>query len=76
MEQNMKPSPIFLYPGFVTKGQKGKLLWHPVLPAFDAKENDWVSTRAIEVTNCIHDPWPFIAGGKDCCTEISSPPIK
>jgi hypothetical protein len=76
MEQVMKPSTISPHPGFVTKGQKGKLLWHPKMPEFDMKQNDWDATKSIEVTNCIHDPWPFVAGGKDCMMEISGPTMK
>jgi hypothetical protein len=34
----MKPTPIFLYPGYITKGLKGRLVWHPKMPDFDPKE--------------------------------------
>ena len=67
------PSSIFLYPGFVTKGQKGRILWHPGLPSCDARENDWETNKAVDITNCIHDPWPFVAGGKSCCMEVGAP---
>lgn len=69
----MKLRSIFLYPGFITKGQKGKLFWHPKMPSFDMKFNDWPVEKAIEITSCIHDPWPFVEGGKDCMMEIGTP---
>ena len=58
----MKQITVFLYPGFITKGLKGRLFWHPTMPEFDNKDNDWQIAKSIEITNCIHDPWPFIAG--------------
>ena len=72
----MKQITVFLYPGFITKGLKGRLFWHPTMPEFDNKDNDWQIAKSIEITNCIHDPWPFIAGGKDCLMEIASPETK
>ena len=72
----MQKTTIFLYPGFITKGQKGKLLWHPKMPEYDMKQNDWDYIKSVEITNCIHDPWPFMEGGKDCMIEITTPVSK
>lgn len=66
-------STIFLYPGYVTKGQKGRIFWHPAMPDFDPKQNDWDQKKAVELTNCIHDPWPSVEGGKECMIEITHP---
>lgn len=68
----MKSKSIFLYPGHITKGLKGRLFWHPRMPMFDKGENDWVVLGAIEVTSCIHDPWPYMEGGKECVMEVVS----
>jgi len=69
----MKSRTVFLYPGYLTKGLKGRIVWHPKMPQFDPKQNDWILEKAIEITSCIHDPWPFIEGGKDCMMEIDCP---
>jgi hypothetical protein len=69
----MKPTTIFLYPGYITKGLKGRLVWHPKMPDFDPKMNDWIADKSVEITSCINDPWPFIEGGKECMIEIDHP---
>jgi len=68
----MQEITIWLYPGFLTKGLKGKLLWHGKEPIFDEKNNDWTAKQAVDVTNCINDPWPFIEGGRECCLTIKA----
>jgi hypothetical protein len=64
----MQARTIWLYPGYLTKGLKGKILWHPKMPEFEANSNDWSS--GIDITGCIHDPWPFGEGGKKFIMEI------
>jgi hypothetical protein len=66
----MQSRTIWLYPGYLTKGLKGKILWHPKVPEFEADQNDWSANGSIEVTGCIHDPWPFVEGGKEFIMEI------
>jgi hypothetical protein len=57
---------IYLYPGYLTKGLLGRMLWHPTQPVFDQQFNDWSNTRAVDVSSCIQDPWPDCAGGPEC----------
>lgn len=66
----MQEGTIYLYPGYLTKGNKGQILWHPVLPEFDESEGDWKHIRTVDVTNCVFDPWPFTSGGPNCVLEI------
>jgi hypothetical protein len=61
----MRRKIIFLYPGHITKGL-------PRLPEFDLKQNDWPSTGSVEITSCIHDPWPFGEGGKEFIMEVET----
>jgi hypothetical protein len=68
----MRRKIIFLYPGHITKGLNGRILWHPRLPEFDLKQNDWPSTGSVEITSCIHDPWPFGEGGKEFIMEVET----
>jgi hypothetical protein len=70
MKDKMRSETIFLYPGYLTKGLKGKMLWHPSYPKFDNRLNDWVETGATDVSNCIFDPWPSEAGNNDCIMEV------
>jgi hypothetical protein len=35
--------------------------------------NDWIADKSVEITSCIHDPWPFVEGGKECMIEIDHP---
>lgn len=67
----MRESVITLYPGYLTKGKKGKIYWHSRLPSFDYETEDWPNQKATDVTNCIFDPWPYTAGGPDCILEVS-----
>jgi hypothetical protein len=68
----MKTRTVFLYPGYITKGLKGRMFWHPKMPEHDMELNDWKTDKAVEISSCIHDPWPFIEGGKDCLMEIGT----
>lgn len=65
----MEKRTIWLYPGYLTKGLKGRLLWHSKPPEFS--DNDWISTGAVDISGCIHDPWPFGAGGKEFVLEVT-----
>jgi hypothetical protein len=67
----MRESIVNLYPGFLTKGSKGKILWHSRMPSFDQNKNDWPKDEAVDVTACVFDPWPYTAGGQDCILEVS-----
>lgn len=71
-EAQPKKNSIQLYPGFLTKGLKGRLIWHSVSPFFNEKNNDWVAAKSLfsDVTNCINDPWPDTEGGKECCMRV------
>lgn len=62
----MLKNSIFLYSGYLTK-YEGKICWHPQLPDFD-KFNDGIC-----ITNCIHDPFPYTQGGKECTLEVVNP---
>jgi hypothetical protein len=68
----LQKTSIFLYPGYLTKGLKGKILWHPKYPIFDLKNNDWDAKESVGVTDCIHDPWPYVEGGIKCIISIES----
>lgn len=62
----MLKNSIFLYSGYLIK-YEGKICWHPQLPDFD-KFNDGIC-----ITNCIHDPFPYTQGGKECTLEVVNP---
>lgn len=62
----MLKNSIFLYSGYLTK-YEGKICWHPQLPDFD-KFNDGIC-----ITSCIHDPFPYTQGGKECILEVVNP---
>jgi len=65
---------IFLYQGFLTKGLKGRIVWHPKEPVFDRESNDWRKCDSCaDVTVCVNDPWPDTEGGPSCRTEIAAP---
>jgi len=66
----MQEGTIILYPGFLTKGKGGRILWHPVMPKFDELSDDWHDHRTVDVTNCVFDPWPYTSGGENCIMEI------
>jgi hypothetical protein len=67
----MQRNTIYLYPGFLTKGQRGRILWHPQKPSYNENKKDWEEIKAIDVTNCIYDPWPYTGGDRDCIMEVS-----
>lgn len=67
----MEKRTIWMYPGYLTKGLKGKLLWHPKTPTYNEQERDWITTGSIDITGCIHDPWPFGEGGKEFVLEVT-----
>lgn len=64
-----KSSTIFLYPGYITK-TNGKILWHSQKPVFDEENEQWINLKAVDVTNCIHDPWPAETGGEKLILEV------
>jgi len=68
----MKAMAVFLYPGFVTKGLKGILLWHPKRPEFNTQENDWKTDNSVNITDCINDPFPYSDGGQSCVIEVEA----
>lgn len=65
----MQKITVSLYPGFLTKSQ-GKIVWHAILPKFDQSNDEWLGVNSIEITSCIHDPWPHTSGGKNCVVEL------
>lgn len=65
----MKKTTVSLYPGFLTKSQS-KVFWHPLRPEYSELSDIWTGEKMIEVTSCIHDPWPHTEGGKDCILEL------
>lgn len=69
----MEKQTIFIYPGFVTKGLKGRILWHPSRPGFDEEKGDWPARASADITECVNDPWPSTDGGPGCILEVGSP---
>lgn len=69
----MNSNTICLYPGYLTKGMHGKLVWHPRLPRFNNVLNDWSEEdTSVNVSPCIQDPWPDYFGGRDCIMQITN----
>lgn len=69
----MRKIAISIYPGYITKGLKGRLIWHPKLPSFSDRESDWESVKpSVDLSDCISDPWPYSGGGPDCIIEVKA----
>jgi len=62
---------VFLYPGFITK-MNGRIFWHSQKPLFLEEHKDWDYSKAVNVTGCIYDPWPFTNGDSNLVLEISN----
>ena len=69
----MEKRAVFIYPGFLTKGLKGRILWHPARPYYNTDKSDWSDKSATDLTSCVHDPWPSVEGGEGCVMETGSP---
>jgi hypothetical protein len=64
---------VFIYPGFLTKGLKGTIRWHPDMPSFDRQRSDWDDRGCVDLTRCVNDPWPDSEGGALCFMEVRAP---
>ena len=63
------PTNISLYPGFITKNN-GQIFWHSQKPVFDEDNKQWINLKAVDITNCINDPWPAESGGEKLILEV------